>query len=117
MGFTGWGKIIMSSNKNGGDDDDDEPRNPSSACSRMRTSSSGSNCWCSYLRKLVKRVKRQGKMLCSNKPRSSFQCRYDPLSYSLNFDTTTACAAANFSSRFAIDPRKSPSSTLFPSSP
>lgn len=45
---------------------------------------------CCALSKLVKKLKKRSKKLCwSNRHQSSsFQCRYDPMSYSLNFDTT-----------------------------
>lgn len=75
-------------------------------------------CCCGSLQKMLKKLKKQVKMLraTSASKQSSFQCRYDPLSYSLNFDTSgygslekdqdyyQFCA---FSSRFVGNPRAS----------
>ncbi|BAT94365.1 hypothetical protein VIGAN_08096400 [Vigna angularis var. angularis] len=57
----------------------------------MATESMVSACHCCCLvMKLMRKLKRRGRTL---RPKSvsrqgSFQCRYDPLSYSLNFDST-----------------------------
>ncbi|KAJ9183273.1 hypothetical protein P3X46_007152 [Hevea brasiliensis] len=75
-------------------------------------------CCCGGLQKLLKKLKKQGKMLRGTTAcrQSSFQCHYDPLSYSLNFDTSghgsleedqdyyKFCA---FSSRFVGNPSAS----------
>ncbi|KAG5015134.1 hypothetical protein AAZX31_08G083700 [Glycine max] len=80
----------------------------------VATKSMVSTCRCCCLvTKLMRKLKRRNRKL---RPKSasrqgSFQCRYDPLSYSLNFDTTGMdedyykfCA---FSSRFVANPRTS----------
>ncbi|XP_031123790.1 uncharacterized protein LOC116026604 [Ipomoea triloba] len=67
--------------------------------------------------KLIRKLKRQSKMMMLCTPGSrqpAFQCRYDPLSYSLNFDAGGARSLADeddyyfkfcaFSSRFAAIP-------------
>ena len=82
----------------------------SAACLARNASSSH----CSCLAKLVKKLKRRSKGLRATTSRqSSFQCRYDPLSYSLNFDST-GCGSLldedyhhfySFSSRFVANPR------------
>ncbi|KDP30557.1 hypothetical protein JCGZ_15266 [Jatropha curcas] len=48
------------------------------------------DCCCWGLRKVLKKLKRQGRMLraATTSRQSSLECRYDPLSYSLNFDTS-----------------------------
>ncbi|XP_027922187.1 uncharacterized protein LOC114179896 [Vigna unguiculata] len=75
-----------------------------------------SACYCCCLvTKLMRKLKRRGRTL---RPRSasrqgSFQCRYDPLSYSLNFDSTGCGSLMDedyykfyaFSSRFVGTPR------------
>ncbi|KAL3523075.1 hypothetical protein ACH5RR_015909 [Cinchona calisaya] len=43
---------------------------------------------CCGLSRLMRKLKKQRKMLCPQSRQSSFQCRYDPMSYSLNFDTS-----------------------------
>uniref|UniRef100_B9GVF8 Uncharacterized protein n=1 Tax=Populus trichocarpa TaxID=3694 RepID=B9GVF8_POPTR len=48
------------------------------------------NCFCGCLTKLLKKLKKRGRVIraAAASRQSSFQCRYDPLSYSLNFDTS-----------------------------
>ncbi|KAG6581516.1 hypothetical protein SDJN02_04539, partial [Cucurbita argyrosperma subsp. argyrosperma] len=100
------------------------PKNNASADAKTCTSSaavtatslarkaSSSNCNC--FAKLLRKLKKRSRVLRSTAGESSstFQCRYDPLSYSLNFDTSGCgglldehyyqyCA---FSSRFASNP-------------
>ncbi|KAF5729216.1 hypothetical protein HS088_TW21G01375 [Tripterygium wilfordii] len=74
------------------------------------------------LTKLMKRLKKQGRMLraTTGSGKSSLQCRYDPLSYSLNFDTTSGFGSLSddvdyyqfraFSSKFVANPRMSTTS-------
>lgn len=73
---------------------------------------STSNC-CGGLSKLMRRLKKRSKIMLHPASRqSSFQCRYDPLSYSLNFDKTGSGDFADedyykfyaFSSRFVAAP-------------
>lgn len=76
-----------------------------------RNGLSSADCCC--LTKLVRKVKRQSKSLRSTSRQSSFQCRYDPLSYSLNFDPSGSGSLLDedyhqfysFSSRFVANPR------------
>ncbi|XP_010497826.1 PREDICTED: uncharacterized protein LOC104775502, partial [Camelina sativa] len=47
------------------------------------------NCCVTCLARLIRKLKRKGRLLLATTARrqaSSLQCRYDPLSYSLNFD-------------------------------
>ncbi|CAA7020944.1 unnamed protein product [Microthlaspi erraticum] len=48
------------------------------------------NCCVTCLARLIRKLKRKGRLLLSTtaarKQVSSLQCRYDPMSYSLNFD-------------------------------
>ncbi|CAI9782238.1 unnamed protein product [Fraxinus pennsylvanica] len=70
---------------------------------------------CCGLSNLMRRVlRKRSKMLHSTSRQSSFQCRYDPLSYSLNFDTNGSTSNLldedyykfySFSSRFVATPR------------
>ncbi|GMP71353.1 hypothetical protein CsSME_00029800 [Camellia sinensis var. sinensis] len=73
---------------------------------------------CCSLSKLVKKLKKHSRLMLRTPPsrQSSFQCRYDPLSYSLNFDTTGCGASSDdhdqdyyqfyaFSSRFVATPK------------
>jgi hypothetical protein len=74
-----------------------------------------SSSHCSCLTKLVKKLKRHSRSLRGTSRQSSFQCRYDPLSYSLNFDSTGSGSLLDedyhhfysFSSRFVANPRTS----------
>ncbi|XP_047177926.1 uncharacterized protein LOC124844951 [Vigna umbellata] len=82
----------------------------------VATKSMVSACHCCCLvTKLMRKLKRRGRTL---RPKSasrqgSFQCRYDPLSYSLNFDSTGCGSLMDedyykfyaFSSRFVANPR------------
>ncbi|GKV24642.1 hypothetical protein SLEP1_g34227 [Rubroshorea leprosula] len=76
------------------------------------------SCYGSCLRKLVRKVKKQGKAMLraatAGRP-NKFECQYDPSSYSLNFDTRIDdedyYQFYAFSSRFAANPRTT-SSTL-----
>ncbi|KAK4347514.1 hypothetical protein RND71_033853 [Anisodus tanguticus] len=83
------------------------------------TSSETSSSSCCGLSRLMRKLKRHSnKMLktaSSTYPsrQSSFQCRYDPLSYALNFDTTGTGSLCDedyykfctFSSRFVATPK------------
>ncbi|ESW30894.1 hypothetical protein PHAVU_002G191200 [Phaseolus vulgaris] len=84
----------------------------------VATKSMVSTCYCCCLvTKLMRRLKRRG---CKVRAKSgtrqgSFQCRYDPLSYSLNFDSTGCGTLMDedyykfyaFSSRFVANPTTS----------
>ncbi|XP_022146664.1 uncharacterized protein LOC111015812 [Momordica charantia] len=81
------------------------------ATSLAKKASPSSHCNC--VAKLLRKLKKRGRVLCSTSGESSaFQCRYDPLSYSLNFDTSGCGSLLDedyyqfcaFSSRFASNP-------------
>ncbi|GFQ00872.1 hypothetical protein PHJA_002231100 [Phtheirospermum japonicum] len=56
--------------------------------SRTSESSASTNC-CGLSSLIMRRLKKRSKRLHPSASRqTSFQCRYDPLSYSLNFDTS-----------------------------
>ncbi|KAL1537561.1 hypothetical protein AAHA92_30059 [Salvia divinorum] len=64
------------------------PRTTTSAAATASASvatSSSSNC-CG-LSRLMRRLKKRSKMLHPSSRQPALQCRYDPLSYSLNFDS------------------------------
>ncbi|KAA0052435.1 hypothetical protein E6C27_scaffold120G00320 [Cucumis melo var. makuwa] len=74
-----------------------------------------SSSHCNCLAKLLRKLKKRSRVLCTTTGDSSspFQCRYDPLSYSLNFDTSGCGSLLDdhyyqyfcaFSSRFASNP-------------
>lgn len=74
-----------------------------------------SSSHCNCVAKLLRKLKKRSRVLCSTtgeSSSSSFQCRYDPLSYSLNFDTSGCGSLLDehyyqfcaFSSRFASNP-------------
>ena len=88
-----------------------------SSCNSFSTSSHCPAC----LTKLVRKLKKQARIISLVPSRqASFECRYDPLSYSLNFDDTSTGCRNNlldednyykfcaFSSRFVANPRTSP---------
>ncbi|CAN4080380.1 unnamed protein product [Withania somnifera] len=98
-----------------------------SSSSLSSSSSSSSSSSCCGLSRLLRKLKRHSnKMLkraeISTSRQSSFQCRYDPLSYALNFDTShdnvsdedyyKFCA---FSSRFVATPKADHSQGLMAS--
>ncbi|RYR17290.1 hypothetical protein Ahy_B03g062050 [Arachis hypogaea] len=58
---------------------------------------------------LVKSVNRSRRRTTSRQ--SSFQCRYDPLSYSLNFEEQDCYKFSAFSSRFLANPSSSSTKT------
>nr|KYP50256.1 hypothetical protein KK1_027959 [Cajanus cajan] len=77
------------------------------------TKSMVSTCHCCCLvTKLMRKLKRRGHTKSASR-QGSFQCRYDPLSYSLNFDSTGCGSLTDedyykfyaFSSRFVANPR------------
>ncbi|OMO92367.1 hypothetical protein COLO4_17639 [Corchorus olitorius] len=90
-------------------------------------SSLGKNgCCCGCLARFVRKVKKQSKEMvrvrgAGASRQSSFQCRYDPLSYSLNFDQS-GCGSLEdhedylhaFSSRFVANPRRPSSTQMLP---
>ncbi|XVF46048.1 hypothetical protein PTKIN_Ptkin02bG0256500 [Pterospermum kingtungense] len=75
-------------------------------------------CCCACLARIIRKVKKQSKEMVRGagaSRQSSFQCRYDPLSYSLNFDRSGCDSAVDdenyyqfyaFSSRFVANPRR-----------
>ncbi|XP_023518962.1 uncharacterized protein LOC111782330 [Cucurbita pepo subsp. pepo] len=101
------------------------PKNSSAAAKTSTSSATGavtatslatkvSSSHCNRIAKLLRKLKKRGRVLCSTTGESSsnFQCRYDPLSYSLNFDTSGCGSLLDehyyqfcaFSSRFASNP-------------
>ncbi|KAK7399804.1 hypothetical protein VNO78_10996 [Psophocarpus tetragonolobus] len=90
----------------------------SSSTATVATKSLVSTCHCCCLvTKLMRKLKRRGRIVRpkSGTRQGSFQCRYDPLSYSLNFDTT-GCGSLKdedyykfyaFSSKFLPNPTTS----------
>ncbi|XP_027088130.1 uncharacterized protein LOC113783703 [Coffea eugenioides] len=97
-----WSKITSISSTN------------TTTCSSSSASDHNPSSNCCGLSRLMRKLKKQRKMLCSTSRQSSFQCRYDPMSYSLNFDTTGSGSIVDedyykfyaFSSRFvATTPR------------
>ncbi|KAL5975780.1 hypothetical protein ACLOJK_020108 [Asimina triloba] len=69
-------------------------------------------CYC-FIRKLVRKVRKHSKLLCSAARPTTFQCRYDPSSYARNFDCSSGSdnvfddgshRSYTFSSRFAAAP-------------
>ncbi|BFG28460.1 hypothetical protein CerSpe_147340 [Prunus speciosa] len=73
--------------------------------------SSSSHCTC--LAKLVRKLKKHRRRIGAASRQSSFQCHYDPLSYSLNFDASGCGNLLDdqdyfkfyaFSSRFVANP-------------
>ncbi|KAJ1387320.1 hypothetical protein SESBI_40060 [Sesbania bispinosa] len=92
-----------------------------SATVQTKSVASTSTCQCCCLvTKLMRKLKRRSRTLrpaASASRQSSFQCRYDPLSYSLNFDTTGCGSLLDedyykfyaFSSRFVANPTTSSS--------
>lgn len=87
----------------------------STTCQASSDVSPPSHCYC--LTKLVRKLRRyRRRSLRSTRRLSSFQCRYDPMSYSLNFDTSGSGSCfldedyhrfCSFSSRFVVKPRTS----------
>ncbi|CAN4081810.1 unnamed protein product [Withania somnifera] len=91
-------------------------RSFSTSTSSSLSSSSSSSSSCCGLSRLLRKLKRHSnKMLktaaISTSRQSSFQCRYDPLSYALNFDTSNHVSDEDyykfcaFSSRFVAIPK------------
>ncbi|EEF38743.1 uncharacterized protein LOC8289504 [Ricinus communis] len=66
------------------------PAAATAAASTTMVDDNGQHCRCGGLTKVIKKLKRQGRMIraATASRQSSFQCGYDPLSYSLNFDTS-----------------------------
>ncbi|XP_021300303.1 uncharacterized protein LOC110428719 [Herrania umbratica] len=117
-----WPKNTCTTPKSG----DDTGAAGSTATTRAttgRTSSLGKNgtarscCNCRCLARFMRKVKKQSKEMVRSagaSRQSSFQCRYDPLSYSLNFDRSGCGSSVDdedyyqfyaFSSRFVANPR------------
>ncbi|KAJ8641985.1 hypothetical protein MRB53_018679 [Persea americana] len=83
--------------------------------SGMVTTHHGQSFCC--LRRLMRKLKKHSKVLCSSNRPTTFHCHYDPLSYARNFDRSSyeRPFAANdsdnchtFSSRFAAAPSSAP---------
>ncbi|KAK1257585.1 hypothetical protein QJS04_geneDACA014381 [Acorus gramineus] len=77
-------------------------------------------CSVCVLRRFVRRLKKQGKLLRSATRPANFHCQYDPLSYSKNFDRGSSENAFDdesarfyaFSSRFvAVVPANAPTAS------
>lgn len=63
--------------------------NSSSASNPNDGSSTSTQCCCCSLTKLVRKLKKHSRLLrMASRQSSRLKCRYDPLSYSLNFDTS-----------------------------
>nr|XP_016452972.1 PREDICTED: uncharacterized protein LOC107777460 [Nicotiana tabacum] len=87
------------------------------SCSSTSSESNAAMSSCCGLSRLMRKLKRHSnKMLktaASTSRQSSFQCRYDPLSYALNFDTSGTGSLLDedyykfcaFSSRFVATPK------------
>ncbi|XP_062227707.1 uncharacterized protein LOC133925988 [Phragmites australis] len=80
-------------------------RGPSSSCRGRRC---GGGCGLA-LGRLVRKLRRQSKMLCTATPSArhtaaAARCQYDPLSYARNFDFGTAVDGDgySFASRFVL---------------
>ncbi|XVF00482.1 hypothetical protein REPUB_Repub04eG0004800 [Reevesia pubescens] len=95
----------------------------STAATRDRTSvgkNGTPSCCCACLARIVRKMKKHSKEMVRSaraSRQSSLQYRYDPLSYSLNFDRTGCGSAVDdedyyqfyaFSSRFVANPPRRP---------
>lgn len=89
-------------------------RSCSSTSSESNAATMSSCCGLSRLmRKLKRHSNKMLKTAASTSRQSSFQCRYDPLSYALNFDTSGTGSLLDedyykfcaFSSRFVATPK------------
>lgn len=107
-----WWPRTTSATSSSGDAHGRGGRNTAATATSSAAGSSSSNC-CG-LSRLMRKLKKHSKMLQpASRQSSSLQCRYDPLSYSLNFDTTGSGDFADddyykfyaFSSRFVAAPR------------
>ncbi|XP_054776310.1 uncharacterized protein LOC129284844 [Prosopis cineraria] len=106
---------------------EEESATAATAAASIASSTGSSRCSCCCLvTKLVRKLKRRrhSKRLRSASRQGSFQCRYDPLSYSLNFDDGRGgCGSLldedyykfyAFSSRFVANPQRSSSCPIIP---
>ncbi|KAB1227810.1 hypothetical protein CJ030_MR1G017574 [Morella rubra] len=108
-----WPKNTATTTKNGGDQA--RGATASSTTSAASTTCLARETSCCCLSKLVRKLKRCSRSLHAPCRQSSFQCRYDPLSYALNFDTTGSGSLldedyqkfCSFSSRFVATSRAS----------
>ncbi|KAK8563219.1 hypothetical protein V6N13_018247 [Hibiscus sabdariffa] len=85
---------------------------------RGRSNRGKNGCSCAGLVRILSKLKKESRGMVRSAGASrqtSFQCRYDPLSYSLNFDTSGNGSTVDdedyhhlyaFSSRFAANPRR-----------
>ncbi|KAI3455805.1 hypothetical protein Pfo_012468 [Paulownia fortunei] len=104
-----WWPKTTSATASGGDGHGRGGATTTSNLSRTETASTN----CCGLSNLIRRLKKRSKTLHPAGRQSSFQCRYDPLSYSLNFDTSGSGDFLDedyykfyaFSSRFVATPR------------
>ncbi|KAF9689506.1 hypothetical protein SADUNF_Sadunf01G0099100 [Salix dunnii] len=87
-----------------------------------KSAGSTQTCFCGCLTKLLKKLRKRGRMLrtATASRQSSFQFQYDPMSYSLNFDTSGYGGMLNdedyyqfcaFTSRFVANPSRSSTSS------
>lgn len=105
-----WWPRTSSTTSSGGDL---RGRGGSSATTTTVSTNSSSSSNCCGLSKLMRKLKKRSKMLHQASRQSSLQCRYDPMSYSLNFDRTGSGDFVDddyykfyaFSSRFVAAPR------------
>lgn len=59
------------------------------SCTTTTTTTSSTQCSCSLAKLVMRKLKKQSRLLrTANRQSSRLKCRYDPLSYSLNFDTS-----------------------------
>lgn len=108
-----WWPRTTSATSSGGDAHGRGGSSSTTAATATNSAGSSSSSNCCGLSRLMRKLKRRGKMLQPASRQSSLQCRYDPLSYSLNFDTTGSGDFVDddyykfyaFSSRFVAAPR------------
>ncbi|GAV81100.1 hypothetical protein CFOL_v3_24559 [Cephalotus follicularis] len=119
MWLLSWPKNTSSTTKSGGDSG---VSTDSSTTNAIKQSGATNSC-CASVKKLLRKVKRQGRVVrgATASRQSSFQCRYDPLSYSLNFDTSGYGSLSDdedyhrfcaFSTKFLANPKTSSSPRL-----
>ncbi|XVE94277.1 hypothetical protein REPUB_Repub01dG0267600 [Reevesia pubescens] len=115
-----WWPKNTCTTKNGGDTGASGSSRATSGRSSVSKNGSKPSCCCGCVARIVRKVKKQSKDMVRGvgaSRQSSFQCRYDPLSYSLNFDKSGCGGSVDdqdyyqfyaFSSRFVANPRSRP---------
>nr|XP_011460504.1 PREDICTED: uncharacterized protein LOC105350362 [Fragaria vesca subsp. vesca] len=111
MWHLSWPKTTCSTKIGGHEPQDTTATTTTTSTTKcIKASPSSSHCTC--LAKLVRKLRKQRRRVGCAKS-SSFQCRYDPLSYSLNFDASGYGNLSDdqdyykfyaFSSRFVANP-------------